>query len=153
MRHQRGRSGGHAHAWERWSGRQVDEAQCRQRVIALSAHGTTDEHRSRSNGLVRDQRGMFCSPSPESDETKVAVARGCTLPSTPTGCTTVHLAHISWVRTWTNRVMIRHEPHAKVDVDLDLTATLDPHLIILLPQRVLLVHHKFRPHTRILNFF
>jgi hypothetical protein len=36
-----------------------------------------------------------CSPSPESDETKVAVARGCTLPSTPTGCTTVHLAHIS----------------------------------------------------------
>ena len=47
----------------------------------------------------------------------------------------VHLAHISWVLgTWASRVMIRHEPHAKVDVDL--TATLDPHLIILLPQMV-----------------
>jgi hypothetical protein len=93
------------------------------------------------------------APPAQSRVSRDEGGRGCTLPSTPTGCTTVHLAHISWVRTWTNRVMIRHEPHAKVDVDLDLTATLDPHLIILLPQRVLLVHQKFRPHTRILNFF
>ena len=90
--------------------------------------GTSDEQmRSRARSKWSRQRSKeaccsACSPSPQCDEIEVAVAR----------CTMAHLAHISWVGympTWTNRVMIHHEAHAKADVDL--TATLNPHLIIL----------------------